>query len=229
MPDEPVTSSEPTEEAQGLAGELGSEPVDGGPGSEVRDPRALRFEQGLWGNLERLNQVVAKAIDLAESSLSLGARMVSGLGKLSERQILDRVRDAEAAAAAPPEAPRDEAAASGAPPFEGAVEGPGVANRAPLRPGSEVRVPFSLTNESAEAERQVRVSLRDLVGVATGQRLAADALSVEPPEATLAPLDFEKFVIRGQLPGETAPDTYRGVIVVEGDDLLTIPLLLSVI
>jgi hypothetical protein len=229
MSREPEADAEPIVEVEEAAGEMGVDSAAEESLSELeKDPRALRFEQDLWGNLERINQVVAKGIDLAESSLALGARMVSGLGKLSEQQILERVRETEGAGPGYAESALAEPSASEATHSQPPVEGPGVANRAPLQAGSEVRVPFSLTNDSAEAARKVEVSLQELVGQSSGARLAAKALSVEPSEAMLLPLDFEKFVIKGKIPSKTTPDTYLGAIVVQGDEVLTIPLQLSV-
>ncbi len=228
MSREPKAESEEAAAAAEAVEEIELVPEEESEGGGGRDPRALRFGQNLWSNLERISQVVAKSIDLAESSLALGARMVGSLGKLSEQQILDRVRETDGAVPGHPE-PTPTAASAGMAPPEPPVERLGVANRVPLEAGSAVQVPFSLTNDSAETPKSVRVSLQDLVGQSNGGRLEASTFSVEPAEAKLQPLDFEKFVIRGTIPADAATDTYLGAIAVEeGDEVLTIPLRLSV-
>ena len=45
---------------------------------------------------------------------------------------------------------------------------------------------------------------------------------------TIAPVDFEKFVLKGVVPETVPPDVYRGVVVVRSDKDLFIPVVLVV-
>jgi len=47
-----------------------------------------------------------------------------------------------------------------------------------------------------------------------------------PQQAVIAPMDFEKFALRGALPPELPPDRYHGFVLV--DNAVRIPVLLSV-
>jgi hypothetical protein len=59
-------------------------------------------------------------------------------------------------------------------------------------------------------------------------RLDASAFSVRPAQKTIAPVDFEKFVLQVELPADTAPDIYRGAVVVTSGSELRIPVILVV-
>jgi len=222
------TQSARTGEAR-QAAEKSSQPRAPKPGGESKDVRALRFEQDLWQNLDRINQVVAKSIDLAEASLALGVRMVGNLGKVGQEHLLRRVMGTGATAAQQADTAQADPYAQPAAAPEAAAVGPAVVNRAPLHPGSDVYLPFSLTNDSPDTAKAVRLSLQGLAGEAAGGRIPAETLRIAPPEARLAPLDFEKFIITGRIPGETVPDTYVGAILVDGEERLAIPLRLAVI
>jgi hypothetical protein len=104
----------------------------------------------------------------------------------------------------------------------------GVTNRQPLFPGSPVRVSFSINNDAADATKKVSVKLEGLEGELTHERLAASALTVEPSRATIAEMDFEKFLVAGVVPINARSDAYLGWIVVTGDEQLRIPLRLVV-
>jgi hypothetical protein len=101
-------------------------------------------------------------------------------------------------------------------------------NQQPLFPGSQVRVSFSINNDSASAEKKVTLKLEALEGEISRTWLDGSALSIQPASATIAQMDFEKFIIRGLVPMDTRSDAYQGWIVVSGDEQLRIPLRLVI-
>ena len=58
--------------------------------------------------------------------------------------------------------------------------------------------------------------------------LDAAGFSIKPAQKTIAPVDFEKFVLQGTLPETIVPDVYRGVVIVASDKDLAIPVILVV-
>jgi hypothetical protein len=45
---------------------------------------------------------------------------------------------------------------------------------------------------------------------------------------SIAPMDFEKFVLTGTLPADAPPDVYRGSVIVGSTDEMSIPVRLVV-
>ena len=108
------------------------------------------------------------------------------------------------------------------------VAGYGITNRLPLVPGEPASISFSINNDSADAPRPVRLQAEGFRGETTGHVLPPGTLQVVPPAATIAPMDFEKFVLTGTIPPGTPPDTYRGSILVSAEAGLSIPVWLAV-
>jgi hypothetical protein len=104
----------------------------------------------------------------------------------------------------------------------------GVTNRQPLFPGSPLRVSFSINNESPSVAKKISVKLGNLTGEISHANFDASGLAVEPATATIAPMDFEKFVITGVVPAGLKSDAYQGWIVVAGEEQLRIPLRLAI-
>lgn len=186
----------------------------------------------------QLGAILNKVLELADAGVTLGVNVVSLLRSVAQSRFLEgRVPGGEEAysyggpgdapvgsqaAAAPP------AAGAGAPAQQAPPRRYCVINRAPVAPGAAVRVSFSINNDLPQAVRKLSVSARDFVGAVHGFKLADGILSVEPHQAKIAPLDFEKFVLKGKLPQETPEDSYNGWIVVEGDESVKIPAVLVV-
>jgi hypothetical protein len=189
--------------------------------------KVTRPEQSFLKSVERLNQVLSKSIELAEAALTLGVRLVDGLGRGGNEYPRNRMgpADSEAAGSSGGPGPGQEG------PSPAAASAPNinrVTNRSPLHPGSKVRVSFSINNESAD-KRSIQLTLSPLVGEMRGVRLADRAVAVSPAKIELEPLDFEKFSLVGRIPPDTAPDIYTGGIVVNGGDQpIAIPLRLVV-
>jgi hypothetical protein len=177
---------------------------------------------------------MSKGLDLAEASLTLGLNFVQRLGTTMQEQVIGKITQAgqsfmqaASAPAAPPASDEGEAAPS-RPSQAPTASFAGVANRQPLFPGSPLRVSFSINNESPSAPKKVSVKLGNLAGELTRAPFEATGLAVEPATATIAPMDFEKFVITGVIPAGAKSDAYQGWIVVTGEEQLRIPLRLTV-
>lgn len=196
------------------------------PGGEAAGP-------GLRGKVDQVGSLLSKGLDLAEAGLNLGVTLVSRVGVAAQHQILERVmaQAGEAAAAAAPQAAEAEPAPAPAPVAAAPAaesESYGISNRLPLVPGGEVRVSFSINNDSMEAPKKVALSVEGFVGDAHGRRLNPAGFAIRPAKKTIAPMDFEKFVLEGVLPPKAPPDVYRGWIVVNSDNALRIPVWLVV-
>lgn len=187
---------------------------------------------------ERLDQVGAilgKGLDLAEAGVSLGVTIVNRIGTVAQKQVLDRMMAAALQPGSP--VPGDVTADQGVPPAPPShmESGPPpqapaffITNRLPLAPGGSVKVSFSINNESMLTPKKVALRIEGFAGEATGASLPAAAIAVKPPTRTIAPVDFEKFTLRGVVPVETPPDVYLGWVVVDSEEQLRIPLRLTV-
>ena len=178
--------------------------------------------------VDQVGMILAKGLDLAEAGVSLGVTIVNRIGSAAQQQVLERM-----AAAMQREATG--AAASPAPPMPETAEAPPpeapafyITNRLPLAPGGTVKVSFSINNDSMVAPKKVALRIEGFHGETTGASLPAESMSIKPETRTIAPVDFEKFVLRGAVPAETPPDVYFGWILVASDDELRIPVRLTV-
>ena len=79
-------------------------------------------------------------------------------------------------------------------------------------PGAPFAVSFSINNDSPLEAKQVSLAVAGFTGERTGAPLSPAALAVSPSAASIAPMDFEKFVLHGAIPQETAPDVYYGAV-----------------
>ena len=200
-------------------------------------PGTARPPAGQVVDEHQLSSLMSKSLDLAEAGLTLGMNFVQRFGSTVQDQFITRLSQAGQAFQQPAPAPASASTTAGPEPAVAAEPSPakptegnfaGVANPQPLFPGSPIRVSFSVNNDSASAEKKIALKLEGLKGEITGARLDAAALAVEPASVRIAPMDFEKFVLRGLVPVDTRSDAYRGWIVVSGDEQLRIPLRLLV-
>ena len=183
----------------------------------------------------QLGALMSKSLDLAEASLTLGLNFVQRLGSTVQEQVIDRLSHVGQSFTQPAAEPGQRAPARESEPDAPAQPKPaaarsfaGVMNQQPLFPGSAVRVSFSINNDSASAEKKVALKLEGLEGEISRTALDGSALSIEPASATIAQMDFEKFIVRGLVPMGTRSDAYQGWIVVSGDEQLRIPLRLVI-
>jgi len=174
----------------------------------------------LSGRAEQLGQIIVKTLDLAEAGLSLGITVLSRAGTAAQEALNER---------APAQAPPNVNVADGRPePALEEGEGFFLTNRLPLAPGGDDQVSFSITNDSLVEPKRVHLRVEGLLGEQREARIDADAFSVRPMRKSIAPMDFEKFVLTGTLPVDAPPDVYRGAVIVGSTDEMSIPVRLVV-
>ncbi|QEX14975.1 hypothetical protein FRZ44_02550 [Hypericibacter terrae] len=195
---------------------------EGGP-----QPRASEGGLDLREKVDQMGMILAKGLDLAEAGVSLGVTIVNRIGSAAQQQVMERMAAAMQREAPPESAPSPPMPEAGEPP---PAEAPAfyITNRLPLAPGGTVKVSFSINNDSMVAPKKVSLRIEGFQGETTGASLPAAAMSIKPETKAIAPVDFEKFVLRGAVPAETPPDVYFGWILVSSEDELRIPVRLVV-
>ncbi len=205
-------------------------PPNATPGGASAQPPPADDGLDLKARLDRFGDLLGKGLDLAEAGLSLGLTVASTLGAAAQQKIFEKMMEAtvpEPAAPAPvPAAPPPPATGSAAPPD--AQPAFGITNRLRLAPGMPVSISFSVNNDSAAAPKQVALRVEPFTGERTGAMLPPASLSVTPEAAAIAPMDFEKFVLRGAIPETSPADIYHGSIAVTAEDSMRIPVLLVI-
>lgn len=171
-----------------------------------------------------LSSLVGKGFQLVEAVIDLGIQMVDSVGVVAQRVVVDRLVPPSGTAGQPQPMPPP----AQAPPTASIPSELLVSNRLPAYPGGEARVPFSLNNDSETQGRRVKLYLIGFKGIRTGAVLDATGFSVSPSECEIAPMDFEKFVVRGPIPPDAPADAYDGFVVVSGEDELQIPIRLFI-
>jgi len=179
----------------------------------------------LKARLDRFGDLLGKGLDLAEAGLSLGLTMVGTLGAVAQQKILEKIMEGTAPEpSAPPPATPPPASAETAP----AAPAFGITNRLRLAPGLAVSISFSINNDSATTPKQVALRVEPFTGEHTSALLPPASLTVAPDTIAIAPMDFEKFVLRGAIPESTPPDLYHGSIAVDAETAMRIPVLLVI-
>jgi hypothetical protein len=195
------------------------------PPQQQADPPGMELRQ----RLDQVGTILAKGLDLAEAGVSLGVTIISRVGVAASQKMREGI-DAAAANAAPAasdagmQTRTQPEAEPGAEP-EAAF---GITNRLPLTPGGSFKISFSVNNDSLTEPKKVELRVEGFSGDATGARLDASAFAVKPALKTIAPVDFEKFVLQGAIPAGVQPDVYRGAVTVASDSELKIPVVLVV-
>jgi hypothetical protein len=186
---------------------------------------------GPRGQADQLKAILSKGLDLAEASLSLGLTVINRVGAAAQEQVLSITRSSRATRASAPGVERGDEVEPGTPvpprtPDAAVPEEPQycITNRLPLAPGSPVKVSFSINNDSLATPKKVSLRIEGFVGETEGARIARDGFTVTPSRRTIAPMDFEKFVLQGALPPDAPPDIYQGWVVVSSGDDFRIPI-----
>jgi hypothetical protein len=172
----------------------------------------------LKARLERFGEILARGLDLAEAGMNLGLTIVSTVGSAAQQKIVEKLLDP---GTEPEPMPPPPAAEPEPQPY-------GIANRLPVFPGGAVSISFSINNDSAIAPKSVSLRLEGFAPDQGGAALPADGFRLLPPEAAIAAMDFEKFVIEGTIPAGTRPGTYRGHVLVASDTNIVIPVSITV-
>lgn len=193
-----------------------ADPVEGPPAPPPPPATDGAAQSGGRQPIDRIGQLLAKSFDLAEAGISLGLTLVETVGGVAHHRLLGIVEPPPPAAPPPP-----------APALADAPRG-GITNRTPLAPGAPVSVSFSINNDSPTRAWDVSLAVEPFVGQRTGATLPPGALAVAPSAARVAPMDFEKFVLRGAIPPETPPDIYDGHVCGDASAGVRIPVRLVV-
>jgi hypothetical protein len=184
--------------------------------------------------IDQMGTILAKGLDLAEAGVSLGVTILNRVSLAAQQKIrdgLDSAAQSQSGAqsgAQSGEQPGPPGAAPDAPAESAEADQYGLTNRLPLTPGGEVRISFSVNNDSVTEVRKVEFKVQGFAGESREAAIDASAFTVRPGQKTIAPVDFEKFVLKGVVPETTPPDVYRGVVVVHSDKDLFIPVILVV-
>jgi hypothetical protein len=173
--------------------------------------------------LDQMGTILAKGLDLAEAGVSLGATILNRVSLAAQQKIREGLDAAGQPQPAPPSAAPEEPVEPGE-----AEAAYGLANRLPVTPGGEVSISFSVNNDSMTEVRKVEFKVQGFAGESRQAAIDAAAFAVKPAQKTIAPVDFEKFVLKGAVPETAPPDVYRGVVVVRSDKDLFIPVVLVV-
>jgi hypothetical protein len=188
------------------------------PGSELRQ------------RLDQVGTILAKGLDLAEAGVSLGVTIISRVGVAAQQKIregMDAATAPGAAAGSRQSSEGEQYSPSGSPATE-PEPSYGITNRLPLMPGGTVRISFSVNNDSMTEPKKVDLRLEGFAGDTHGASLDPTTFTVAPAQKTIAPVDFDKFIIQGTVPPEAPPDVYRGAVIVASGSELKIPLVLVV-
>jgi hypothetical protein len=195
-------------------------PPPSGPGAGV----------DLRERIDQMGTILAKGLDLAEAGVSLGVTILNRVSLAAQQKIREGLDSAaqSQSAAQPGAQPGPPGVTPDAPAESAEADQYGLTNRLPLTPGGEVRISFSVNNDSVTDVRKVEFKVQGFAGESQQAAIDASAFAVKPGQKTIAPVDFEKFVLKGVVPETTPPDVYRGVVVVRSDKDLFIPVILVV-
>jgi hypothetical protein len=197
-----------------------------------RQPQGNSSGAELKQRLDQVGKILARGLDLAEAGVSLGVTIVSRVGVAAQQKIREGIDAATASGVAPAgpgpmqpaEAPQSDAGSSVAE-SEPAY---GITNRLPLTPGGTVKLSFSVNNDSMIEPKKVDLRIEGFTGDTQRARLDASTFTIKPTRKTIAPVDFEKFILQGSVPADAPPDVYRGAVTVESGTELRIPVVLVV-
>jgi len=171
----------------------------------------------------QMGSLVSKVLELADAGVGLGINVISLLNTLARSQVAgaapaeQQSQDDERRPAPPEDAPHAEAPRNYC-----------IVNRRPIRPGGAVQVSFSINNDLPDAAKKLRVTALGFVGAARGFSFDGAGFSVQPSEQTIDAMDFERFVLTGNIPADAPEDSYNGWILVDGDEQMRIPVVLLV-
>ena len=169
----------------------------------------------------QMSSLVTKLMELADAGMGLGINVVTLLNSYARTQMsgaaVPEETHATAPAAAAPQTQAPEPARSYC-----------IVNRTPLHPGGQAQVPFSINNDTPDAPKLLRLAAGGFSGAAQGFPLPDAGFAVEPAEKQIGSMDFDRFVLTGGIPPEAPEDTYNGWILVQGDEQMRIPVVLTV-
>ncbi len=161
-------------------------------------------------SLSQVEAIVHKGLDIAEAGIELGVNIVSRLGLILKNQLVDNTNNVSQAYPTE-ECAQNETSST----VTDATEEYYLINRLALHPGDSVSISFSMNNDSLTDEKTISLSPIDFKGAEHHVVIPESNFSISPASKTIAPIDFEKFILTGTLPADIPADTYYGSIIVE--------------
>ncbi|NLI83732.1 MAG: hypothetical protein GX443_18920 [Deltaproteobacteria bacterium] len=191
------------------------------------------------GTVEQIEAIFSKILELAETGVGLGVNVLSRLSSYAQSETAYRQGEDErhGGGGYPPphmgETGMGTAALHREPRGDpdsgmGTSWNPFVTNRISLQPGRPFQISFCINNDSDASEKRLHLEAEDFVGATTGFRMERHLFSVQPAEKAIAPLDFDKFVLTGNIPADALEDSYNGWVRITGDEEIRLPVILMV-
>lgn len=185
----------------------------------------------------QIEVLLNKGLDLTEAGIGLGVNIVARLGTIFKDQVIEKLGGSEILGSMlapsptdyPPQQPAPPPQAEESAPPAGGQEMTYLFNRLTLHPGDPISLSFSINNDSLDQPKKIRISVENFVGEAQKVVIDAGLFSVTPSRKTIAPVDFEKFILKGKIPEETPEDTYHGELIVLEAQKYRIPVILIVV
>ena len=219
----------PPDPANGHGATATGKPGGAPPPNEAAPDAAKAAPERTDSTAPQITSLVSKFLELADAGVGLGINVVSLLTTFATSRAAGAAATfSQQAAPPPPEMPQQAQSAGAATPPVAPARSYCIVNRLPLHAGSPAKVSFSINNDTTETTKNLNLACSGFVGAAQGFAISEGAFSVEPPMATIGPMDFERFVLKGQVPEGAPPDSYNGWITVAGDEELRIPAVLMV-
>jgi hypothetical protein len=184
-----------------------------------------------------IEEIVNRGLDLAETGIGLGVNIVARLGSIFKDQVFDKINPELLNSAINSAAARSDQAEqpqqsqeehSQASQQNAGAEADYLINRLPLFPGDTASLSFSINNDSLTSEKRIRLAIEPFIGELHQYRIDGSAFSLTPSPIAIAPVDFEKFVLKGDLAEEVPADVYHGWIIVSEEQTYRIPVILVV-
>jgi len=199
---------------------------------------------------EQMNSLLTRGFDLLEAGIDLGINLVNKLGNVAQEQVVEKVSGMVRSAATMndmagtgsqeasagdtkgesmgkrvPEAENSDAYKES----EAEQAGMHIVNRLPLSPNSKADISFSINNNSTSSPKTLSFTIEGFVGKTYNVTLDSKKFSIRPSKKVIEPMDFEKFMLKGDIPKDTPEDSYHGwIIVSDAKERFKIPVTLFI-
>ncbi len=199
---------------------------------------------------EQMNSLLTRGFDLLEAGIDLGINLVNKLGNVAQEQVVEKVSGIVRSAATMndmagtrsqevsledtkgesmgkrvPEADNSDAYKES----EAEQAGMHIVNRLPISPNSKADISFSINNNSPSSPKTLSFTIEGFVGKTYNVTLDSKRFSIRPSKKVIEPMDFEKFMLKGDIPKDTPEDSYHGwIIVSDAKERFKIPVTLFI-
>lgn len=201
--------------------------------SQVATSSKLEGDE-LDDRLDQLGSIIWNGIELIEAGINLGVTVANRLSTAIQEQTIAKVDRANQPFAETYSEPYQDSSRMGPQytPSAQSLEPPTqvnyVTNRLYLFPGHPVEVSFTINNDSVNSPREIHLRVEGFKGEVHGAQLNGADFAINPDKKEIAPMDFDKFTLVGNIPQDIPADTYCGWIIVSSDEELRIPVRLLV-